>query len=139
VDAVVEQHAVPGPGEAVDEVDAAPLAGRDAGEGLERPHDLTPLELVGCRTLGHVLFLPKRPGLARITESFAWLSSCTEHADDDNDVPSMTRSLRGAAGETFRSFAHRNFRLFFLGQMVSQAGTGMQSVAIVWLVVQLTG
>ncbi|MFS8481770.1 MAG: MFS transporter [Acidimicrobiia bacterium] len=77
--------------------------------------------------------------MARITESFAWLSSCTGHADDDNDVPSMTRRLRSAAGETFRSFAHRNFRLFFLGQMVSQAGTWMQSVAIVWLVLQLTG
>lgn len=51
----------------------------------------------------------------------------------------MTRRLRSAAGETFRSFAHRNFRLFFLGQMVSQAGTWMQSVAIVWLVLQLTG
>jgi MFS family permease len=47
--------------------------------------------------------------------------------------------LRLAAHDTFRSFAHRNFRLFFGGQIVSQAGTWMQSVAIVWLVLDLTG
>jgi MFS family permease len=47
--------------------------------------------------------------------------------------------LRAAGHDTFRSFAHRNFRLFFGGQIVSQAGTWMQSVAIVWLVLELTG
>jgi MFS family permease len=46
--------------------------------------------------------------------------------------------LRLSAHDTFRSFAHRNFRLFFGGQIVSQAGTWMQSVAIVWVVLDLT-
>jgi MFS family permease len=39
---------------------------------------------------------------------------------------------------TFSSLAVRNFRLFFAGQAVSQAGTWMQSVAIVWIVLRLT-
>ena len=47
--------------------------------------------------------------------------------------------MRLAAHDTFRSFDSRNFRLFFGGQIVSQAGTWMQSVAIVWVVLDLTG
>jgi MFS family permease len=43
----------------------------------------------------------------------------------------MTRSI-GA------SFAHRNFRLFFGGQLVSLIGTWMQTVAQGWLVLTLT-
>lgn len=41
-------------------------------------------------------------------------------------------------GDTFRSLRTRNFRLFFCGQIVSQSGTWMQSVAIIWVVLQLT-
>ena len=41
---------------------------------------------------------------------------------------------------TFHSLVHaRNFRLFFLGQLVSVTGTWMQMVATAWLVLQLTG
>jgi MFS family permease len=50
----------------------------------------------------------------------------------------MTRRLRLATAETFRSLRQRNFRLFFVGQVVSQAGTWVQSVALVWLVLTLT-
>ncbi|MFP5322309.1 MAG: MFS transporter [Acidimicrobiia bacterium] len=39
---------------------------------------------------------------------------------------------------TFRSLGTRNFRLFFVGQLVSQTGTWAQSVAIIWVVLQLT-
>src|SRR5882672_9056419 len=38
-----------------------------------------------------------------------------------------------------RSLRHRNFRLFFSGQLVSLVGTWMQSVAQSWLVYRLTG
>jgi MFS family permease len=38
----------------------------------------------------------------------------------------------------FRALAHRNFRLFFVGGFLSNAGTWMQSVAQNWLVLQLT-
>ncbi len=40
---------------------------------------------------------------------------------------------------TFRSLRQRNFRLFFGGQVVSMAGTWMQTVALSWLVLQLSG
>jgi len=38
-----------------------------------------------------------------------------------------------------RAFRHRNYRLFFTGQLVSLVGTWMQTVAQAWLVLQLTG
>ncbi len=40
---------------------------------------------------------------------------------------------------TFRSLRrHRNYRLFFAGQVVSLAGSWMQNVALAWLVLQLS-
>src|SRR6185437_10608355 len=39
----------------------------------------------------------------------------------------------------FRSLRHRNFQLFFAGQLISLIGTWMQSVAESWLVYRLTG
>lgn len=39
---------------------------------------------------------------------------------------------------TFAALRHRNFRLFFFGQMVSLTGTWMQRIAQSWLVLQLT-
>lgn len=39
----------------------------------------------------------------------------------------------------FRSLRYRNFRLYYLGQLVSLNGTWMQSVAQSWLVYKLTG
>jgi len=45
-----------------------------------------------------------------------------------------TKALRGG-----RAFRHRNFRLFYVGQVVSLIGTSMQQVAQGWLVLQLTG
>jgi MFS family permease len=44
-----------------------------------------------------------------------------------------------AVHRTFHSVSHsRNFRLFFVGQIVSVTGTWMQSVAAAWLVLKLT-
>ncbi|HYR86485.1 MAG TPA: MFS transporter [Terriglobia bacterium] len=40
---------------------------------------------------------------------------------------------------TLRAFRHRNYRLFFFGQIISLTGTWMQSVALSWLVYRLTG
>jgi len=40
---------------------------------------------------------------------------------------------------TFRSLRrHRNYRLFFAGQIVSLAGTWMQNIALAWLVIELS-
>ena len=40
---------------------------------------------------------------------------------------------------TFRALSHRNFRLFWIGQLISLVGTWMQSVAQGWLMHRLTG
>ena len=40
---------------------------------------------------------------------------------------------------TFAALTVRNFRLYFIGQLVSVSGTWMQSVAQGWLILQLTG
>jgi MFS family permease len=45
----------------------------------------------------------------------------------------------GAVVSTFRALRHRNFRLWFFGQLTSLVGTWMQSIAQNWLVYQLTG
>ena len=50
----------------------------------------------------------------------------------------MTR-LERATRDTFKSLRSRNYRLYFLGQVVSVSGTWMQGIAQAWLVLQLTG
>src|SRR4051794_9713212 len=39
----------------------------------------------------------------------------------------------------FRALRHRNYALFFTGQMVSMIGTWMTRIAISWLIYRLTG
>src|SRR6476659_3131371 len=41
--------------------------------------------------------------------------------------------------KTFSALRHRNFRLFFTGQLISFTGTWMTTTAQGWLVYQLTG
>src|ERR1043165_10054133 len=41
--------------------------------------------------------------------------------------------------KTFSALKHRNFRLYFTGQLISFTGTWMTSTAQGWLVYQLTG
>ncbi len=68
--------------------------------------------------------------------------SSTEHAripsglhGEPRRVPTTKISLR----HTFRALRHRNFRLFFYGQLVSLIGTWMQQTAMSWLIYDLTG
>ncbi len=52
----------------------------------------------------------------------------------------MTRAPTPApAGGTFQSLRHRNFRLWFYGQLTSLIGTWMQAIAQNWLVYQQLG
>jgi MFS family permease len=60
------------------------------------------------------------------------------------DLQSGTGPAPGAAGQgraagTFRALRHRNFQLFFGGQIISLIGTWMQTVAQAWLIYRLTG
>jgi MFS family permease len=54
---------------------------------------------------------------------------------DSAEPPLSAR--RGPA--TFRALRHRNYRLYFLGQLVSLTGTWMQTPALMWLAYQLRG
>ena len=51
----------------------------------------------------------------------------------------MTTAFMRLNRRTFASLRHRNYRLFFSGQIVSVTGTWMQNVAMAWLVLELTG
>jgi len=51
----------------------------------------------------------------------------------------MTERLRAFSDETFRSLRVRNFRLFFVGQLVSQVGNWLTMIAQTLLVLHLTG
>ncbi|MDH4176198.1 MAG: MFS transporter [Thermoleophilia bacterium] len=51
----------------------------------------------------------------------------------------MRRSARVARRRVLRSLRRRNYRLFFVGQIVSLAGTWMQNVALAWLAITLSG
>src|SRR5580700_2098233 len=63
-------------------------------------------------------------------------SSQENAAPNGVEVVSSTGS-RWQAG--VRALRHRNFQLFFSGQLISLIGTWMQSVAQSWLVYRLTG
>ena len=56
-----------------------------------------------------------------------------------SDTPPIEAPLEApSALALFRVFRHRNYRLFFTGQLVSLMGTWMQSVAQGWLVYTMT-
>lgn len=50
----------------------------------------------------------------------------------------LSRYLRQISRETFSSLHVRNFRLYYIGQIISTSGTFMQSIAQAWLVLKLT-
>jgi MFS family permease len=51
----------------------------------------------------------------------------------------VTSALLALNARTFASLRrHRNYRLFFTGQVISVSGTWMQNIALAWLVVELT-
>jgi MFS family permease len=54
----------------------------------------------------------------------------------DRETPAAPKLNWQAAGRALR---HRNFQLFFSGQLISLVGTWMQTVAQSWLVYRLTG
>ena len=75
--------------------------------------------------------------------------TASKHTEPSAKIDSIPQEMsdeprRGMAGgvswrETFAALKHRNFRLFFFGQLVSLIGTWMQGTAQGWLVYRLTG
>lgn len=61
----------------------------------------------------------------------------------DNPQPTPNHHTRGLFATlrdtTFRSLRHRNYRRYFLGQIVSFVGSWMQSAALMWLLFDRTG
>lgn len=53
-------------------------------------------------------------------------------------LPASSSDRRTAVLKTFSALQHRNYRLYFFGQLVSLTGTWMQNVAQAWLVYYLT-
>lgn len=51
----------------------------------------------------------------------------------------MTSQTSSFSKRTFASLRFRNYRLYFVSQIISFSGTWMQSLALGWLVLQLTG
>ena len=66
-------------------------------------------------------------------------------AESKESIPESARSGEPGAGRKLRwqaagrALRHRNFQLFFGGQLISLIGTWMQTVAQSWLVYRLTG
>ncbi len=58
----------------------------------------------------------------------------SNHSNDAKDEFSLANEL----ANTFRSLRYRNYRLYFVGQLLSLSGTWMQQVALSWLVFRLT-
>jgi MFS family permease len=63
-----------------------------------------------------------------VTEAPKLTSSDSGNANNSSRIATAVRALR-----------HRNFQLFFSGQLISLVGTWMQSVAQAWLVYRLSG
>lgn len=57
------------------------------------------------------------------------------HSEVQTRIPGFLTTLWNT---TFRSLRHRDYRLYFFGQIVSFTGTWMQNAALMWLVFDLT-
>ena len=55
------------------------------------------------------------------------------------DTAAPPVASRSRFKDVTRSLRHRNFKLFFSGQLISLIGTWMDTVAEAWLVYRLTG
>jgi MFS family permease len=53
-------------------------------------------------------------------------------------MPNIAETLRAYTDATFTSLRVRNYRLYYLGQIISTSGTFMQSIAQDWLVLKLS-
>ncbi|GHE75072.1 MFS transporter [Streptomyces spiralis] len=86
------------------------------------------------------------PGAASAPAPNPYNSSHTHDSSHTPDSPNAPDSRKSAdapraprKASMFSSLRIRNYRLFFLGQVVSNTGTWMQRIAQDWLVLSLTG
>ena len=65
-------------------------------------------------------------------------SDASTPAAESGRLPSSADEGSAGSRGAFRALRHRNYRLYFFGQLTSLAGTWMQSAAQAWLVLKLT-
>jgi MFS family permease len=66
-------------------------------------------------------------------------SGVTTATDNGADELAPARPRRNPLSVTFRSLKHRNYRLYFSGQLISLTGSWMQTTALTWLAYEITG
>jgi MFS family permease len=66
-------------------------------------------------------------------------STTSDVPEDMTGRPHRVASDKVSFRKTFSAFKHRNFRLYFFGQLISFTGSWMTTTAQGWLVYQLTG
>jgi MFS family permease len=55
------------------------------------------------------------------------------------ELPASAPKRKGWPGQTFQALRHRNYCLYFFGQLVSLTGSWLQTTALMWLAWTLTG
>jgi len=58
---------------------------------------------------------------------------------NDEHPTAISGQPKGVISRTFSSLRHRNFRLYFIGQLVSNTGNWLTNVALTLFVLKLTG
>ncbi|QBD78297.1 MFS transporter [Ktedonosporobacter rubrisoli] len=66
------------------------------------------------------------------------MRTLSKKQQDFDGSAAIASSSPNGLGRTFSALRHRNFRLFWSGQLISLTGTWMQSTGEAWLVLQLT-
>src|ERR1700742_1227388 len=51
----------------------------------------------------------------------------------------MKKHIKNTVGSTFLALRNRNFRLYFIGQLISNTGNWLTNIALTLLVLNLTG
>src|SRR6266550_1705333 len=84
---------------------------------------------------------PARTQAASIKSALKVLDPAISNSPTNQDAPgsSPSQSKQGRVQVTLRALRHRNFQLFFSGQLISLIGSWMQTVAQSWLVYRMTG
>ena len=77
-------------------------------------------------------------GTVEQTEERTITNACPVEELEASPLEALPRRPLAAFGTTFRSLRHRNYRLYFFGQLVSLLGTWMQTTALTWLVFDIT-
>ena len=89
-------------------------------------------------TTWHGTALNKRKGRSKTTIIGPEVGEVVnDERPEARDLPAsgarLTQRIKPTLEATFRSLRIPNFRRFFFGQLVSQTGTWMQTLAVVWL------